>query len=341
MRPSLILAVLLAFLSPAQAGFIDDFELFVQIERARLYSVDSFIGDAAWVEAEADPRFREAAKEVKARNYGNAARLLRSLAEEGNSKAQLLLGMLLNEGIGIEQDFAQGMSFIKQAATQGLMTAKVELAKRNLNPAQEDIDLQLLEQIAETGDVFAHLYLGFLYSTRMSDDPEDEKKAFDWFLKAAEAGDSFAMSQVAELYYTGVGIAADGTEVQADIVEAIRWGVAAADLNDPGGQYVLGMVYTGALTDWKFQNWRKGVAWFHRAAEQGHRGAQSKLAIAYSSGEGIPKDLTTAYTWAKIADIKIGDTTAIDLAPEMTSEQIAEGEQRALEWLEERGMKSP
>ena len=343
MRLGLILAVLLAFLSPAQAHIASDFDLYLKSERGQHHSKDSFVGDPAWVDAEANPRFGEAAEEYKAGNYGNAARLLPPLAEEGNVKAQLLLGMLLHGGLGVERDVAQGISLIERAADQGLSTAKLQLAFVHLRRGEEDLGFQLLEQIANEGHVFAQIYLGVLYAPAMSDGPGHEKKSFDWFLKAAEAGDTFAMGQVAERYFTGVGDTFDEAEVEPDIVEAVRWGLAAADLNDPGGQFVLGWIYTRACSlEEKWTNLEKGVALFRQAAEQGHVRAQNRLASAYRHGNGVTKNLVTAYMWAKLTDRVPGFFSKVsDLASEMTPEQIAKGEQRAREWLEEHGPDSP
>ncbi len=343
MRLGLIFAVLLTFLSPAQAVVYSELELYLKSERGQHHSTDSFVNDPAWVDAESNPRFGEAAEEFKAGNYGNAARLLRPLAEEGNSKAQLLLGTLLHDGLGVERDVAQGVSLIKRAADQGLATAKFQLAFVHLRRGEEDLGFQLLEQIANEGHVFAQINLGLLYAPTMSDDPEHEKKSFDWLLKAAEAGDSFAMSQVAELYYYGVGVTFDGAEVERDIVEAVRWSLAAADLNDPGGRYVLGLIYLYATKfDGTLNDLEKGVALFRQAAEQGHFRAQNRLASVYRHGNGVPKDLVTAYMWAKLGE-RAPELSSIvwKLTPEMTPEQIAEGEKRAREWLEERGLEAP
>ena len=241
----------------------------------------------------------------------------------------MLLGVVFFWGAGVEKDIEGGIRWVKQAADQGLPAAQFQLFEFYFHSGREDLGVQLLQRTAEQGFVHAQISLGFLYDWGAAGLKRNEGKSFEWFLKAAEAGEPFAMGQVAFLYFLGAG-------VKGDIVEAVRWSLAAADHNDPLGQYVLGLIYTEAFTSPRWTDLQKGIAWLRRAAEQGHLYSQYKLVGAYRDGFGVPKDLTTAYMWAKLADEGLDE-----LASEMTPEQIAEGEKRAREWLAKKEPSNP
>ncbi len=343
MRLGLILAFLLAFLSPAHGFDPHTFELFLQSDRGQHYTrhglAYSFIDDPEWADATADPRFAKAFEHFKAGNFGDAARALPALAEEGHAKAQLLMGILHYQGHGVEKSFDQAMDWTQQAVEQDLLAAKVALAQIYFDIRQEELGSQMLERAAEGGDSLSQIFLAFIYQGGFYGLPLDEVKAFEWFLKAAEAGEPFAIGQVASGYYLGARRKSDGAVVKRDFIEAIRWAFAAAERNDAVGQFLIGTFYTIETQISRRPDWEKGVVWYRRAAEQGHLVAQIRLSVAYQLGEGVPRDLVTAYKWAMLAErdspYSVRDSK---LASEMTPEQIAEGEKRALEWMEERGL---
>ncbi len=61
-----------------------------------------------------------------------------------------------------------------------------------------------------------------------------------------------------------------------------------------------------------------------------------QLAIAYSTGKGVPYDLVAAHKWFNVAAVK-GQREALgwraELAQEMAPAQIAEAQRQAREWL--------
>lgn len=73
-------------------------------------------------------------------------------------------------------------------------------------------------------------------------------------------------------------------------------------------------------------NYRCALEWLHKAAEQGHAGAQNRLGVMYERGEGVPVDLVQAYTWFTLAAAAQNTFAAANrqsLERRLTSEQIA------------------
>jgi TPR repeat protein len=79
------------------------------------------------------------------------------------------------------------------------------------------------------------------------------------------------------------------------------------------------------------------LAWFARAAAQGHPGAQFNLGILYSSGPS--KDVVRAYMWADLA-ARSGEPDAVRLRDSlttlMTGAELADAQRAVREWKPER-----
>lgn len=121
-----------------------------------------------------------------------AAQVLKSarpLAENGNANAQYNMGVLYDEGYGVEQDYAKARDWYEKAAAQ------------NYSKAEHN--------------------LGIMYQEGHGVD-KDSAKAAEWFKRAAEHGEPAAQNNLAVLYVRGNG-------VRQDLAEATRWAAKAAE----------------------------------------------------------------------------------------------------------------
>jgi uncharacterized protein len=122
-------------------------------------------------------------------------------------------------------------------------------------------------------------------------------KGFDWFGRAASQGNAAAQATLGWMY-------ADGHEgVQQDFAQAVNW--------------------------------------FGKAANQGNAYAEANLAVLYADGDGAPQDYTRALMWSTLAlaGAEDGETRGLAikvrdaLADKITTDQIAEAQRMAREWL--------
>jgi len=119
------------------------------------------------------------------RGYFSAAlKELAPLAEQGNVKAQGILGEMYSSGSGVSQDHAKAVFWYRKAAEQGSGSAQT--------------------------------YLGVMYEKGISV-PQDDKEAASWFHKAAEQGHGEALYILGGMYERGQGA------IQADLVQAHKW----------------------------------------------------------------------------------------------------------------------
>ena len=103
--------------------------------------------------------------------------------------------------------------------------------------------------------------------------------------KAADAGDTKSMLELAELYSAG-------TAIDRNDAQAIRWYREAADAGNTQGMLQLGGMYSLGID--VSQNYREAAHWFQMAADAGNSSAMFDLGWLYEKGEGVPKNLNLA-----------------------------------------------
>lgn len=84
---------------------------------------------------------------------------------------------------------------------------------------------------------------------------------------------------------------------------------------------------------------KRAAYWFRRSAENGYAFAMYSLAILYRDGDGVGRNDVEAHMWFDLASTLNFDPKSVfqrDLvARRMNSEQVAEAERRAQEWINE------
>lgn len=130
----------------------------------------------------------------RAKDYAAALKEFRPLANQGDVKGQLRLGVMYDRGHGVVQDFQEAAKWYRLAAEQG-----------NAN---------------------AQFFLGFMYSKGRGV-LQDDQEAVKWYRLAAEQGDAGAQLAMGLHYYIGAGVVQDS-------VTAHMWLNVAASLGQTG-----------------------------------------------------------------------------------------------------------
>ena len=211
------------------------------------------------------------------------------------------------------------------------------LAGQGLLAQQSDGNGKQLTELrtkAEQGDVQAQLELGEAFRLGKRGLTTNFVEGVKWYRKAA--GQNLALAQY------NLGIACfNGQGVPKDEAEAVKWFCKAAEQNDAKAQCYLGYCY--AHGQGVAQDDAEGIKWYRKAAEQNDAAAQNNLGCCYRDGQGVAKDVVEAYKWMRLAAAQgegRGSKVMSTLEGLMSQEQIAEGKQRANDWLEQR-KKSP
>lgn len=190
---------------------------------------------------------------------------------------------------------------------------------------QEDgVSVEHLKKLAKSGNSNAMLTLGKIYFEGRAGEKQDYKKAYEYFLEAAQQDNPQGMFNVAICYDAGYG-------VTKNLDEAIRWYYKAADYGVPEaqanasnaaeqrGDYASALKYLKMLAKNGNPAAMVKVAaylqaglggpiddelaaqYLQDAALKGNRRAQVKLADCYQNGRGVTRNYEEMFSWLTLA----------------------------------------
>lgn len=124
-----------------------------------------------------------------------------------------------------------------------------------------------------------------------------------------------------------------GYGVARDEGSAMAWFRKAAEQGHARSQFSVGSLYYAR------KEFGPAASWYRRSAEQGNAVAQIRLARMYAEGAGVPRDTIQAFKWFTVAmrgSDSYAQTNAAkgrsDAATKMTASEVAEAERLAREW---------
>jgi TPR repeat protein/tRNA A-37 threonylcarbamoyl transferase component Bud32 len=253
--------------------------------------------------------------------------------DEPRQKLTTLLSEAQNDLTRInEENFSVVRPTLERAARLGIAPAMFLLAE-HLKTKDPDAALAWYEQLAATGDRGAMVQAGLLYSNDRN--PEGNRKALDYFTKAADAGDPEGN------YYAGESLYDPKPGVLRDEVKALKYLGEAEFLGEPRSMNLLGLHYRKlhryeearhfleegvragspvamANLGLMYMNGeqmtrdpKKGAELFRQAAELGDDSGMYRYGQCFFYGVGMPHDLLVANDWFRKA-ARAGNSAAID-----------------------------
>ena len=158
--------------------------------------------------------------------------------------------------------------------------------------------------------------------------PQDFKKAFELYQKAADQGYAEAQYQLGVMYWDGRG----GTP--QDDNKSLEFIQKAADQGHSYAQFRLGRLYRDGLG--LPQDYGKAFEWYQKAADQGNEDALFDLGLLYYEGQGIPQNDVMAYAYMLVmranASREYGPSISVEednLRERLTPEQQAQAKEEA------------
>ena len=169
-------------------------------------------------------KFRDGLAALRAGDDAAALKDWRSLATQGDARAQLGLGLLYAQGHGVPQDYTQAAEWYRRAAKQGNALAQLGLgylyAQGHGVPQNYTQAAHWFRLAAKQGNAGAQSRLGYLYDLGLGV-PQDYAQAAEWYRLAAKQGNAVAQSNLGALYALGHG-------VPRNYVESYKWRNLAA-----------------------------------------------------------------------------------------------------------------
>ena len=215
-----------------------------------------------------------------------------------SKKYHFLLGRCYYYGAGVEKDYAKAFASFEKSAKLGFGKAKDYLGDcyRNGQGVEKDLyeAARWYKDAADNnGTANAAHSLAFMYMNGEGV-PENEKKAVDYFMIAAEGGIIQAQRIIAQEYVSGDILSRD--------YEAARvWMEKAANQGDAQAQLMLGRYY---VSDFGYNDDQKAFEWFEKAAEQGDAEAEYTVGGCYIYEIHVKKNPAVANQWFEKAASK-------------------------------------
>jgi len=138
-----------------------------------------------------------------------------------------------------------------------------------------------------TNTFFGMVRIGYCYDVGKEVD-KDEKKAVEWYQRAADQGYAHAQCNLGRCYEVGAG-------VDKDTKKAVEWYQRAALQGNAQAQHKIAWCYQHGVGIAKDEI--KGFEWYQRAANQGIAGSQCNLGYCYQQGIGTAKNIQKAIEW--------------------------------------------
>ena len=186
-------------------------------------------------------------------------------------------------------------------------------------------DGAVVQRMAAEGQAFEENQMGI--ASVLSIGPDyDQKKAVEWFQRAAQHGYAPAQVNLAVMYIHGWG-----TRVNDDAAQ--HWLRAAADQRFARAYYNLGILYSegkGVRRDHE-----EAFRWFQKGAEAGDSSAQTNLGYFYDEGLGCDRNPLNAATWyrkAAEAGNPLGENNLADLY--LRGEGVKQDDAAAFAWFQ-------
>ena len=149
--------------------------------------------------------------------------------------------------------------------------------------------VSIIKPYAENGNAVAQRLLGNYYYY----EKDSNKKALEWYLKAADGGDAEAMVEAADIY-----------AFKDDVESEKKMLLKAAELNYADAEINLAICYQSYERDDETYDYEQAMYWYKRAYEHGSANAASHVGEMYLNGEGVTKDEKQAFDWFKKAHEK-------------------------------------
>ena len=237
-------------------------------------------------------------------NSQEALARIKILAENGNVKAQYLLGEFY-----IRENPSEAVKWYGKALDQkDLKTLSLYRLDTILNNYKYlNVHDNVLECLKRNDDIFSvKRILGFFYANGDYPDEETSEKYFNSLMESANNGNSEAQHQLGIAYKEGNGVA-----LESNYEKALFWLKKAAEQNNPEALFDLGRIYDRGDCG-VTENHIEAFNWYLKAAQQENPNAMTTLAYIYEKGEVISQDKHEAAQW-RLKSIEHGEDSMYTL----------------------------
>ena len=206
-----------------------------------------------------------------------------SSSSQGQSEEKKLFSSIPGEKLKIDFFFATNIHPKQKQYDEGM---------KLFNEKKYKEALPLLLSAAEAKHPDAVLQVAYIYEKGLGMWFSDNKKALQWYWKAAELNDPDAAIKIANAIYNG--------DYEANAKQMLDFYLLAVKNNNPEITYKVALIYKNGFRDINPDD-AKALQYLQKAAGLGLPEAMYDLGIRYEKGQGVPFNSKTSLFWIKKA----------------------------------------
>jgi len=213
-------------------------------------------------------------------------------AEQGQIRAQYLVGLMYYHGEGAVQSFAAAEKWFRKSADQGEAEAQYMLGLCYYDGDGVNQDYRSAglwwRKAADQGDAKAQYRLGMLHKKGEGVKIDRDKAAY-WLKKAEEQGHTMALAELSDLYTDAINrgmIINDNPDLTP----------VNSSKNKPSA-IPTSPTFTQGETAYNARDYDKAFLIFTELAKTGNADAQNALGSLYSDGKGASQSREQAMRW--------------------------------------------
>ncbi|MBQ7665449.1 MAG: toll/interleukin-1 receptor domain-containing protein [Synergistaceae bacterium] len=212
---------------------------------------------------------------IEKQDYVKAKEWHEKAAANGYVPAQIILGGMYDEGVGVSKDrgkseewYGKARKQCEIAASNGNAEAYIMLGQIYWEGLGVEKDykkaVDYIERAVDNGSSEAQIILGDIYTEGFGEEVEDYSRAKEWYEKAAENGNVTALIKLGEMYMS-----------EQNYAKAREYFERAAEKDSTEAQIELGNMYFHSLG--VKEDYEKAAEWYEKAAAKGSSFAQGRL----------------------------------------------------------------
>ena len=254
-------------------------------------------------------------------------------AEKNNIQAQLVLGIMHEQGIGVALNDTRSAYWWQRALDNGYVDIAKALGSMYMSGRGVPLDykkgMELYLLAAEHGNPHAIKFIALGYKRGLGL-PQDDEKAAAWGAKAA----SLAGADADVVFLDSMQ--SKETELQGE-EEIFAEFLRQANQGNARGLFYVSVAYTSGTG--VARNYIKAEKWAREAAELGLTSGIRHLGLFHQLGQGLPKNRIEAQKWYYILNALHPEDDhflSIINAKYMTQDSLVEARIQADAWLANR-----
>ncbi len=262
-------------------------------------------------------------------NYQEAFKWFLLAAQNGNSQAMNIVGVMYANGIAKDTDEGKAKYWYEKGSELNNVDAIYNLALLNFKEKNIKEAIKYFQKGRDLKHIKSIINLANIYANGIGID-QNEVMSFNLYKEAVDLGDNNSIYNLAILYFEGKG-------VEQNYQKAIELLEKGRGLNNADCIYFLGTIYREGLG--VEQDYNKTLELYKEAAKLGNTYVLFNIGMIYQEGLNGKKDINEAIKWFLLAT-EYGDSDSMNHLGLLflKGKEVNQDSKKAFEWFTKASM---